>query len=200
MYRLIIMAMCVGFLGAGSGALAEDAIDKALKAVDVQETALLKDITPEGQDQFQKINVLYRTLGMVGDTRVALDRGIKNCIKHHKDQAFGFQNQFQAWKNEVLPVIRQGQNRLDKMILTQTFAKPAAVQDYLKTLTASIFIQNNVVQEIPVSDLDACQAMVDQMKKTQKTMVSIMKETLMDQNDMPDQTIGAGMPPVTPIE
>ena len=174
--RLLVMGLMVG--GTATGAMAADKVADLQKALSAQESALIQGASAAGVDQFHKIQAAHGTLRAVEDVQAALARGVASCAKHNKEQGFAMQNQFQAWKNAVLPVVRQGQNRLDKMVLTQGFAKPTAVRDYLTAYTAFVTAQKGSVVDVPVSDPTACQAMMDQMDQTQKTMAAMIRETL----------------------
>ncbi len=173
-FSLILLAL----MGVSPTGYAADTGAAAMAALEAQEKALLTGVSPDGEDQFQKIRTAHGTLQMVNDTRLSLDRAVKNCAKHHKDQGFAFENAFQSWKNSVLPVVRQGQNKLDKMVLTQNFAKPMDIRAYLTAYTAAVTAQKGNITEIPVSDLSACQAMTAMMIDTQKTLAGMIKETI----------------------
>lgn len=165
-------------MGVNSTGYAADTGAAAMAVLEAQEKTLLIGASPDGEDQFQKIRTAHGTLQMVNDTRDSLGRAVKNCAKYHKDQGFSFENAFQSWKNTVLPVVRQGQNKLDKMVLTQNFAKPADVRTYLTAYTVAVTAQKGNITEIPVSDLSACQAMTNMMMDTQKTLAGMIKETI----------------------
>lgn len=146
--------------------------------LDAKAEALMKDMDQNQARQFLAIRTAHGTLRAVEDVQSSLDRAVKSCTTANPKLSQPMTERFQEWKNAVLPVIRSGQSRLDKMILTQGFTRPSNVRAYLKAFDDVIAAQKNMYQEVPVSTLSACETLTKNMDQSQKVMGKLITETL----------------------
>ena len=149
-----------------------------LTRLNAKTDAMMKGLSEAQTKEFATIRAAHGTLRAVEDIRGTLDRAVTSCAKANPDMKEDLTGRFQSWKNNVLPVLRQGHNRVEKMILTQSVTSPGEIRSYLKLLDAAIADQNSQFKEVPVSKKDACETMAENMSDTQKEMVELMTQTL----------------------
>ncbi len=169
-FIVIFAAMTPGLLSAANQTPQE--------ALEILEQKMTKSLDKQGQEQFKKIQVAHGTIRAVQDVQNALDRAVESCGQKNIDLGAAIKTSFQEWKNEVLPVVRQGKNRLDKMILTHQSLKPEQIRAYLKDFDQLINTQKKDVVEVSISDASACRAIAEQMKTTRVAMRRMISETL----------------------
>jgi Spy/CpxP family protein refolding chaperone len=139
---------------------------------------LTAEMNDAQQEQMAKIQVAFGTLQAVGDVRIAMDRAIKSCVQANPDLAPTMTTAFQGWKNTILPVTRRGQNRLDKMILSQSATKPQNIRDYLDEMKKIMREQTARFPEVPISARGDCETLVKNMNTSSKTLSRLISETI----------------------
>lgn len=139
---------------------------------------MMKGLTEEQLKQFAIIRTAHGTLRAVDDVRASLERAVKSCTAANPDMKDEMSERFQSWKNAILPVVRQGESKLDKMILSQEFARPSKIRAYFKAFDDMVKAKNSEFTEVPVSSKEACKAMNKNMDKSQRIMGGLITETL----------------------
>lgn len=152
--------------------------DNPVTRLDVKTEDILKGLDQNQTLQFEKIRTAYGTIRAVNDVKASLERALKSCTTNNPDLQTPMTERVQAWKNAVLPTVRKGENRLEKMILTQSFARPSAVRAYLKSFDDAVKYQDDEVTEIPVSKAADCQALMKNMGESEQVMGKLIIETL----------------------
>ena len=150
----------------------------AEERLDAKAEEMMKGLDQNQIMQFRAIRTAHGTIRAVEDVRDSLERAVKSCGTANPDMIEAMSARYQSWKNEVLPIVRQGQNRLDKMILSQGFARPSAVRAYLKNFDDMIKQQKSGYTEVPVSSKESCQSLEKNMDSSQRVMGRLIIETL----------------------
>lgn len=176
--RLVLLTLVVSIFGAVSLHAAETAKDNPLTRLDRKTEELMKGLDENQTLQFEKIRTAHGTIRAVNDVRASLERAVKSCTGTNPDLKDPMNARMQSWKNAVLPTVRQGENRLEKMILTQSFTRPSTVRAYLKTFDDAVKYQDNAFKEIPVSEIKACTSLMKNMDDSEKVMAKLITETL----------------------
>lgn len=149
-----------------------------LVRLDKKTEELMKGLDENQLKQFAAIRTAHGAIRGVDTVRASLERAVKSCVKANPVLDKDMNGTFQNWKNDVLPVVRQSENRLEKLILLQNFTRPSTVRAYLKTFDDAVKFQNSQFQEVPVSEKSACQDMTKNMAESQKSLISLLTQTL----------------------
>ncbi len=149
-----------------------------LVRLDQKTDELLKDLNKDQVTQFEKIRTAHGTIRAVDDVRVSLSRAVESCIQNNPDLKEPMTTRLQAWKNFVLPVVRQGQNRLEKMILMQSFTRPSTLRGYLKVFDDAVKYKETPYTEVPISAEKDCKVLIKNMAESEVVMHKLITETL----------------------
>ncbi len=139
---------------------------------------ILKDLDENQTRQFQAIRASYGTIRGVQDVRALLLRAVKACTEKNPELKDRLETRFTSWTDTVDPVIRQGENRLDKMILLQSYAKPSEVRAYLQAFDEAVIWRTENAKTVPVSDKNGCEKMIQSMDSTQTELPELLTKTL----------------------
>lgn len=139
---------------------------------------ILKDLDENQTRQFQAIRASYGTIRGVQDVRALLLRAVKACTEKNPELKDRLETRFANWTDTVDPVIRQGENRLDKMILLQSYAKPSEVRAYLQVFDEAVIWRTENAKTVPVSDKNGCEKMIQSMDSTQTELPELLTKTL----------------------
>lgn len=178
----MIRILCLTLIACGLVALPSmaqtKAADSPLVRLDRKTDEMMKGLDENQVLQFEKIRTAHGTIRAVADVRTSLEAAVKSCAKENPDLATPMSDRLQTWKNTVLPVYRRGENRLEKMILTQSFSRPSAMRSYLKTFDDAVKYKNHEFTEVPISRADDCKKLMKNMDDSEKVMSRLIIETL----------------------
>ncbi len=128
--------------------------------------------------QFRAIEQAYRTIRAVEDVQMSVGKAVTSCSKANPDIADEMTERMRLWKDSLRPTMKSARNKLDKMILLQDFAQPSSVRKYLKLFDEAVNYRNAGVEAVPVSDKDACLKLKKNMDQTEKSLNTLLKQTL----------------------
>lgn len=178
----LVALLALGFADA-SFAQTSAAPQNPVQKLHVRTDEMLKGLDENHLRQFEAIRSSHGTIRAVADVRTLLTTATKACIAENPDMKEQIMTRFTAWKDTVDPVLRQGQNRLDKMVLLQNFERPSRVRQYLRLFDEAVDWRTAQNQSMPISEKAACEKMLESMNDTQKELSDLLIKTLkLDQN------------------
>lgn len=191
--RIILFSMlCLLLSVEVSRAASDPQAGNPLTRLDQKTDELLKDLNKDQVTQFEKIRTAHGTIRAVEDVRMSLSRAVDSCVKNNPDLKESMTTRLQAWKNFVLPVMRQGQNRLEKMILMQSFTRPSALRGYLKVFDEAVKYKETPYTEVPISAEKDCKILVKNMAESETVMQKLITETLGLDQPLTPEGVAAG--------
>lgn len=128
--------------------------------------------------QFRAIEQSYRTIHAVEDVESSVRRAVEACGQKNPDLREKMDARFQSWKDALRPTIKEAYKKLDKMILLQDFSEPSGIRKYLKLFDAAVAYKNQGVESKPVTEPQACLKLEKSMDETEKSLSSLLIETL----------------------
>lgn len=152
--------------------------DNAVTRLDEATTAITKDLDKNQLLQFRAIETSYRTIRAVEDVQLSVSNAVSACGKKNPDMKEAMDKRLMDWKGALRPVIKNGRDRLDKMVLLQGFNRPSVVRNYLKMFDEAILYRNQGIKSVPVTEKEQCQKLTDNMDKTQDNLIKLLTDTL----------------------
>lgn len=152
--------------------------DNAVTRLDEATTAITKDLDKNQLLQFRAIETSYRTIRAVEDVQLSVSTAVDACGKKNPDMKADMDKRLMDWKGALRPVIKNGRDRLDKMVLLQGFNRPSVVRNYLKMFDEAILYRNQGIKSVPVTEKEQCQKLSDNMDKTQESLINLLTSTL----------------------
>lgn len=128
--------------------------------------------------QFYVIESSYRTIRAVEDVQMSVGRAIASCSKANADSAQSYNDRYAVWKDAVRPVLNKGRDKLDKMVLLQSFTQPSQVRNYLKMFDAAVIYRNQGIKAVPIQDKGECDKLLSNMNDTQDNLTKLLSDTL----------------------
>lgn len=160
-------------------ALAETAKDdNAVTRLDAATTEMTKDLDKNKLLQFRAIETSYRTIRAVEDVQLSVSTAVAACGKKNPDMKDAMDKRLVEWKDALRPVVKNGRDRLDKMVLLQGFSRPSAVRNYLKLFDEAVLYRNQGIKSVPVTEKEQCQKLMGNMDSTQDNLIKLLTETL----------------------
>lgn len=152
--------------------------------LDAATDALMKNMDDNQLRQFGSIQNAYGIIRAVEDVQQSVSHAVDSCGKANPDIKDSMATRFEAWKDEVRPVMSDARTRLDKMILLQSFAQPSEVRSYLKKFEAAVIYRNQGIKSVPITKKEDCIALQSNMGNTQNELIEKLKEALNLNKDM----------------
>lgn len=176
------VAVCLMLVFA-SPVLADDAkvkakLDTPLTRLNTATDAMMKGLDENQLRQFVSIEKAHGIIRAVDNVQQSISRAVTSCSKANPDMKAVMTERFVTWKDALRPVMKQSRNKLDKMVLLQSFAQPSEVRAYLKKFDDAVVYRNQGIKSIPVTEKDACEKLRTSMDKTQSDTVNLITETL----------------------
>jgi len=128
--------------------------------------------------QFSAIDNSYLIIRTVEDVQQSISRAVESCSKTNPDFKQSISGSFEAWKDKVRPALKRGREKLEQMILQQSFTQPSQVRDFLKKVDAAAIYRNQKIKPTPIEKLEDCQRLQKNMETTQVNLVALITENL----------------------
>ncbi len=174
----------------GCPAIAEDVkpmkseVKTPVTKLDAATDAMMKGLDDNQLKQFAAIENSNGTIRAIEDVQMSISRAVESCSKSNPDIKEDISAKFEAWKNNLRPVMKQARTKLDKMILLQGFAQPSQVRSYLKTFDEAVVFRNQGIKAVPVTSKEDCEKLQSSMVKTQNDLVNLLTESLALNSDL----------------
>jgi hypothetical protein len=139
---------------------------------------LVKSLSEEQADKYFQIRNVHGVIRSVKSVETIISKAVKSCKKSHKELGNNIEERFAAWRVAVRPVIQQGNERLEKMVLAQSYAKPIDVKKHLKNFDAAAEYGESLIDMKPASDEKSCALLLKNMDKTQPDLIRLLKENI----------------------
>ena len=139
---------------------------------------LLRNLSEE---QIKKFLVIRETHGIIRSVQSVGDivgKAVKECKEKHGELGQNIDKRFNEWKLAVHPVIKSGEDRLEKLILLQDYAKPSEVKAHLKSFDAAAQYGERLIDLKTASDDKSCTALLKDMDKTQPNLIRLLRENI----------------------
>lgn len=182
-----LIAAAVTVCGGGVPVFAEQPPEGAEKPV--------KELTPvdrldqatagmlEGMDenqilQFRAIEQSYRTIRAVEDVQYSVTRAVTACGKSNPEIKGDMYDRLRSWKETLRPTMKRAYDKLDKMVLLQSFTEPSSVRRYLKLFDAAVNFRNEGIKAVPVAEKEDCLKLKKSMDESEKSLGRLLTDTL----------------------
>tara|TARA_A100000171_G_C2022707_1_gene91895 strand:+ start:8 stop:577 length:570 start_codon:yes stop_codon:yes gene_type:complete len=144
-----------------------------------QETEeLVKSLNEEQADKYYKIRNVHGVIRSVKSVEAIIDKAVSSCKKEHKDLGKNIEERFAEWRVAVRPVISKGNERLEKLILLQDYAKPSQVKQHLKNFDSAAQYGESLIDMKPASDEKSCKSLLENMEKTQADLIRLLEKSI----------------------
>lgn len=181
--KTILNLVVIAAIGAAFNvpAQAEEKAKKADTPVTqyVQETdKLVESLSEEQADKYYKIRNVHGVIRSVKSVEAIIDKAVSSCKKEHKELGKNIEERFAAWRVAVRPVISKGNERLEKLILLQDYAKPSEVKQHLKNFDSAAEYGESLIDMKPASDEKSCKSLLESMEKTQADLIRLLEKNI----------------------
>lgn len=163
-----------------SSVFAKDSVqeEKPLAILEKANIEITKGLNENQFKQFSAIDNSYLIIRTVEDVQQSIARAVESCSKANPDFKQPISESFETWKDNVRPALKLGREKLEQMILQQSFTQPSQVRDFLKKVDAAAIYRNQKIKITPIEKLEDCQKLQKNMETTQVNLVALIKENL----------------------
>lgn len=139
---------------------------------------LLEDLPEINQKHFMTLYHTHNIVSVVKTVRHDIGKAVEACGENNPDLADKMTTRFTQWKDKTASILVEAEGNINNMIIAQDYAQP-------QEITAILNLANEVrakgeasLNKVPVSTKAACEKLYTTMKKTQKDVINMMRETL----------------------
>lgn len=139
---------------------------------------LLEDLPEINQKHFMTLYHTHNIVSVVKTVRHDIGKAVEACSEKNPDLADKMKTRFTQWQDKTSPILVEAEGNINNMIIAQDYAQP-------QEITAILNLANEVrakgeasLNKVPVSTKEACEKLYTTMKKTQKDVIDMMRETL----------------------
>lgn len=142
----------------------------------------VKDLVESlNEEQAKKYTLIRHTHGVIRSVQSVekhVAKAVKACKGNHKELGKNIESRFNEWKVAIHPVIKSGEDRLEKLILLQDYAKPSDVKQHLENYDKAALYGEKLMDLKPASDKESCNKLLKSMDKTQPDLIRLLKENI----------------------
>ena len=176
---LLIGFITLALHGATPAAHAEDAAPpEAQTKLDQETQELMKGLDENKLRQLAAIRNAHGTLKAVDNVQTSVKNAVGACSEKNPGLKDEINSRFDNWKMAIRPTIKKGEDKLEKMILLQSFAKPSEVRAYLKLFDDAVKARDAKITAVPVTEEAECKRLIKKMDETEETLVKLLTESL----------------------
>jgi hypothetical protein len=128
--------------------------------------------------QFAAIRNAHGTIRAVENVQGSLGRAAEACADKHPNELPNAKNDFEEWRLRLRPTMKEAEDRLEKMVLLQGYAKPSEVRTYLRLFDEAATERDKKIKAVPVTELDECKDMLENMKDKGRELDKLIRENL----------------------
>jgi|TARA_R110002126_G_scaffold13118_4_gene57004 hypothetical protein len=139
---------------------------------------LIKSLSDEQVEKYYKIRHVHGVIRSVKSVESIIDKAVKSCKKNHKDLGKSIEERFAEWRVAVRPVIKKGNERLEKLVLLQDYAKPSQVKKHLKNFDTAAEYGESLIDMKPAADEKSCSLLLENMDKTQPDLIRLLQKSI----------------------
>ncbi len=149
-----------------------------LSKIDQRTEQFLQTMDEQQKKQFADIKMGHGVVRAVEYTNKSIDNAVKSCTKHNPSLKSELMIVHKAWKANLLPTLRRGEDRVDQMIKRQRIAKPLVIRSYLKEYDMAAMAKNKKIKETPITSIEECRHLIGKMKSVEGELISLITDTL----------------------
>ena len=139
---------------------------------------LLRNLSEEQAKKYHLIRDTHGIIRSVQSVETIVGKAVKECKEKHGELGENIDKRFTEWKLAVHPVVKSGEDRLEKLILLQDYAKPSDVKKHLKSFDAAAQYGEKLIDLKTASDKKSCTALLKDMDKTQPNLIRLLRENI----------------------
>tara|TARA_R110002124_G_scaffold129483_1_gene290932 strand:+ start:233593 stop:234156 length:564 start_codon:yes stop_codon:yes gene_type:complete len=182
----LLLTLCILSPNGASQALAEEAQtqvseaapDTPISRYKAETEALIESLSEEQAKKYYLIRNTHGIIRSVESVEAVVGKAAKSCKKNHKDLGKEIENRFVEWKLALHPIIKSSEDRLEKLVLIQDYAKPSDVKKHLKNFDLAATYGEKLMKQVPASDEESCTKLLKSMDATQSNLIRLLKETI----------------------
>lgn len=128
----------------------------------------------------------YSSLSAVKGVREAVKTGIGSCGLQNPDRKETYDSKFEAWNKALDETVVQADQVIENTIKVQRFAPVVDLREVVEYFDAAMAFRENEAKanEVPVSDLEGCDKLIDSMDETQENLTRLIRESFgLDRQD-----------------
>lgn len=176
---LIVLSLFITFLSTSPVAIANEKEAGTPVTKFTQEAEnLLKDLSEDQAKKYLLIRETHGVIRSVQSVEALVEKAVKSCKDGHVELGEQIQKRFNEWKLAVHPVIKSGEDRLEKLILLQDYAKPSEVKEHLKNFDLAAEYGEKLIDPKPASDEKSCKSLLKNMDNTQPNLIRLLKQNI----------------------
>lgn len=133
------------------------------------------------EDSSRHFSIVYSNYNMIkvvetveNDVGLAVDK----CGEVHADMKAPLQDRYKLWKDGIEPIVKQAEEHVNTMVLSQEYAKPSDIRDFFKKIDKERKAHDKDVKKVPVTSKEACEFLLKTMDSTQEQLTSLLQATL----------------------
>lgn len=139
---------------------------------------IVGDLDEQNQRHFLAIYSTYATIAAVKTVEQDVGQAVDACAKANADMKDVMKDRYKKWQQSIKPVLDRASVQVDNMVVSQDYEKPKAIRDFLKRVDDVRKKTSESLSKVPVTTPDACQYLHDKMDDTEKTLNTLLEETL----------------------
>jgi hypothetical protein len=140
--------------------------------------ALIESLSDTQAKKYYLIRNTHGIIRSVESVELIVEKAAKSCKKEHKGLGKEIENRFVEWKLALHPTMKSSEDRLEKLILMQDYAKPSDVKKHLKSFDLAANYGESLLEQVPASDAKSCEQLLKSMDATQGNLIRLLKETI----------------------
>lgn len=152
--------------------------ETAQTRLDARTKTLMEGLDQNQLRQLGAIRESHGTIKAVENVQDSVKKAVKACTDKNPDIADQMNSRYDNWRRAVRPTMKQAQDKLEKMILLQSFAKPSEVRSYLKLFDEAVAAGYAGVKTVPITEKAECEKLTATMDKTEDDLVKLIKRNL----------------------
>jgi hypothetical protein len=156
----------------------ETAVDTPISRYKAETEALIESLSDEQAKKYYLIRNTHGIIRSVESVEAIVEKAAQSCKKEQKYLGTKVEDRFVEWKLAIHPIIKSSEDRLEKLVLMQDYAKPSDVKKHLKNFDLAATYGESLIDQVPASDAKSCEKLLKSMDATQGNLIRLLKETI----------------------
>jgi hypothetical protein len=152
--------------------------DTPISRYKAETEALIESLSDEQAKKYYLIRNTHGIIRSVESVEAIVEKAAKSCKKEQKDLGAKVEDRFVEWKLALHPIMKSSEDRLEKLVLMQDYAKPSDVKKHLKNFDLAATYGESLIDQVPASDAKSCEKLLKSMDATQGNLIRLLKETI----------------------
>ena len=141
---------------------------------------LMNKIDKQEQRHLFMIYNNYNLIEAVKTVQTDISKTITGCSQNNPDMKNRLEKRFVLWDSTVTPVLEEAKGHLNNMVIAQSYAKSKDIKAIFTSVDKTRKDTATRLDKVHVTTKDACKFLLKKIDKTQDTMISILKSTLVN--------------------